>query len=191
MKQQSVLWSIIGFLIVTSFIFNSCAPTYVPNVVNAPMLNNQYEFQGNINTGTSGLDYQVAFAPSKKIGVMFNGSYMNSTSDSSDTYHKHNFFEAGVGYYTKFSKDGHFEIFAGYGQGKVDALTDFLSSTIIINSKYNRFFLQPDIGFATPYFDLVFSPRIVYVNVIPYDNLYTKESVVYIEPTGTMRFGYK
>ncbi|HRC89903.1 MAG TPA: hypothetical protein PK910_07795, partial [Bacteroidales bacterium] len=99
MKSRQLSFLLCAFV---ALIINSCAPAYVPNVLNAPMLTNKNEVQAAVYIGTSGFDPQIAWAPTNHIGVMANASFMNSTSDSTENYHKHNFFEFGAGYYTAF-----------------------------------------------------------------------------------------
>ncbi len=78
-------------------LFHACAPAYVPDVINTPLLSNKDELQVSLNTGISGFDPQIAYAVTDHIGVMLNGSFTNRISDSTDNYHKHTFVEVGSG----------------------------------------------------------------------------------------------
>jgi hypothetical protein len=184
-KVNSLTKIILVFL---SFIIFSCAPSYVPNVVNTPLFSNKGEFQASVNTGASGFDPQLAFAVTNHVGLMLNGSFASRTSDTTDAYHKHQFFEIGAGYYQKIGNNGRFEVFAGAGFGKVNA---FYENNLWYNrSDVNnfRFFFEPVIGATTSIFDGSFTPRLVFVN------LYQESSGntgVFIEPAITAKFGYK
>lgn len=170
------------------FIALSCAPSYIPNVVNTPLFSNKGEFQASVNTGVSGFDPQLAFAVTDHIGLILNGSFANRTSDTTDNFHKHQFVELGAGYYQKVGKSGRFEVFGGGGFGKVRALyeNELWYDQTDVNSL--RFFVEPVIGATTTIFDGSFTPRLVLVN------LYQESAGnvgVFIEPTITAKFGYK
>ncbi|MBN2663339.1 MAG: hypothetical protein JXR68_06790 [Bacteroidales bacterium] len=183
----------ISFIIASfSVIFNSCAPAYVPNVVNTPLFNNKAETQLGIYSGISGLDAQAAVAITNNIGVMFNSSFINSVSDTTDKYHKHTFFEAGIGYYTVFNKNGHFALFSGYGYGNVSIkATNIFGNLITTNATYQRIFIQPEFGFTSAIFELDFSPRFVFVDMNPDYLQFTTIKKVLVEPTITSKIGYK
>ena len=168
-------------------ILNSCAPVYVPNTVNAPLLTNRGEFQASLHAGTSGFDPQLAYAVSDHVGLMLNGSFMNSTSDSTDNYHKHRFMEAGAGYYSHFGSSGKFETFMGFGSGQVNALYGNHLWTSFSDVKYKRFFIQPSAGFTTKVLDIGISSRIVVVGFIQGSD---KSSGLFFEPLITLKAGY-
>jgi len=192
MKNKTTFFIIIFAFSVSALFFNSCAPAYTPNVINAPLLNNKNEFQADLAAGISGTDLQLAYAAGKHIGFMVNGSYRDNTSDTTTNYHKHSFIEAGIGYYTTFSKDGHFELFGGYGYGDADVRANTILNTVnTTKATYHRVFVQPDIGFSSEFFDIAFSPRFVVINMHPEELEYTTITSAFIEPAGTIRFGYK
>lgn len=166
----------------------ACAPAYVPNVVNTPMLTERNDLNLAVYTGTAGFDMQGSFAISDNIGIMVNGSLADRTNDSTDNYHKHAFFEFAPGYYTKFGSSGVVEIYGGYGQGWVDS---YYNSSIFLNySKANisRVFIQPGVGATTSVFDGNFSSRLVLVT-INQDNI--SETGFFLEPVLTGKIGYK
>ena len=79
----------------------SCAPTYVPNVRNAPLFTKGGEFQGSIQGG-NGLDVQTAVSVTRHFGLMANYSFAERDRfdpDDYDDYHRHKFLEGGVGYF--------------------------------------------------------------------------------------------
>lgn len=188
MKKTSFLISTILFLVII-FSLNSCAPAYTPNVVNVPLLTNKNEVQASLSVGTSGTDAQLAYALTNHIGLMTNWNYRNNRTDTSDSYHYHNFIEGGIGYYTSFSSQGRFELYGGYGFGNVDIFYDLTST--ILQAKFKRLYVQPNFGFSSSYFDIGFSPRLVYVIMKPSSLQYSTINRFFIEPTETMRLGFK
>jgi hypothetical protein len=176
-------------------IINSCAPSYIPNVINAPLLSNKGEFQARLNSGISGFDPQFSYAVTDNIGVMLNGSY-NYQNDS-DSYHKHYFIESGAGYFGKLQESGRFEVFGGYGYGDVKTLTPWLPGWVAYaDGYYHRIFIQPSIGAVTNVFEGSFSTRFVMVNMHFRDYYGDKPSAdnsfnPFIEPVITAKIGYK
>ncbi|MFW6371230.1 MAG: hypothetical protein ACOC10_08515, partial [Bacteroidota bacterium] len=177
-KNGCLFWFILGMC--------SCAPSYVPNVINTPMFKQAGELQGAAHTGISGFDPQVSYAITENIGLMVNGSFANQTSDTTDNYHKHSFIEAGVGFYKNYRSIGVFEVYGGYGMGTLNAFYENDLWSDQENVKTNRLFLQPAVGINTGYFIGSLSPRLVYVNL-----LQEPESLdgIFIEPVLTGKLG--
>lgn len=169
-------------------VFESCSPSYVPNVVNTPLLSNKGEVQMGVHTGFSGIDPQLAYAVTNHFGLMLNGSFANRTSDSTDNYHKHRFGEMGVGYFTEFLDNGRFEVFTGFGAGDLRANLENGLFYSFSDVNANRFFIQPAIGAKTNVFDASFAPRLVLINLRQGQQ---HLSAVLIEPTITAKLGYK
>ena len=175
------------------FFFTSCSPEYIPNMVNSPMFSNAGEFQATIATGNSDFDAQTAVAVTDHIGIMVNGSYGNDTNDSTDDFHRHSFLEAGIGYYEKIGDKGRYEVYGGYGFGKVEGyFENALFDEQITEARYNRFFIQPGIGVSTGIFDGSFSPRFVLVQMDPKGaNFPSTQYDAFFEPVITSKIGYK
>lgn len=174
------------YLLIT--VLSGCAPVYIPNVINTPLLSEKGNVNANINTGVSGIDPQVAVAVTDNIGIMLNGSFANRTSDSSANFHQHNFVELGGGYYTKLGEQGRFEAFGGYGMGsiKTEYYNNLWNSFADVNSQ--RIFVQPAIGATTEVFDGSFATRFVFVN-LKQDNI--RYNSLFFEPVLTAKMGYK
>ncbi len=175
---------------IISFLF-SCEPSrYVPNAVNMPLLTNKSETQLNLSAGTSA-DVQLNYVISKKFGLMVTGMYIDndSTTIASNTFHvKRYAFDVGAGYYKRFSNNGRLEVFTGIGYGT----SDFYNRTDSTTTNYNmlKFFVQPNFGFTSEYFDMGITPRLTFVDVYNPQGTYN-EFVPVIEPTGVLRIGYK
>ena len=190
MKMTKISF-LLMFFSVSIFVLNSCAPAYTPNAVNIPLLTNKKEIQISGSTGLSGVEAQLAVGVTNHIGVMVNWNYRDDTNDTTDTYHYHNFFEGGIGYYTTFSSLGRFEIYGGYGFGNVDVNIQTIATQDIVKAKFNRVFIQPNFGFSSQFFDLGFAPRIVYVMMNPERLQYSTINRFFVEPAGILRFGYR
>jgi hypothetical protein len=181
--------------ILIALIISSCAPVYVPNARNAPLFTKAGEFQGSIQFG-NGIDAQGAVAVTNNIGLMGNFSYADNKSpdpDDLDDYHRHKFFEGGIGY---FQNEGKwcYEIFAGYGKGEGSSYDtyDFWTTTdapVMATGKFERFFIQPAFGLNKKIMHVAFVPRISLVdfnefssddNVAPY--IANDDPKVFLEP---------
>ncbi|MCG8411720.1 MAG: hypothetical protein MI739_10605 [Bacteroidales bacterium] len=170
----------------------SCSPEYIPNMVNTPLFTEKGEFQATVASGSSNLDVQTAFAVTDHMGVMVNGSYGSEKTNDSDDFHKHIFLEGGLGYYDKIGNRGRYEVYGGYGFGKVEG---FFENTLDISqktdAKYNRFFIQPDIGFVSKVLDGNFASRLVLVQLTPQGEGYSSAKYnFFLEPVLTSRIGF-
>jgi hypothetical protein len=176
-----------SFWILVILVMYSCAPVYVPNVINAPMLTNKGEVQVALHAGTSGIDPQFAWAITNNIGIMVNGSFQNSTSDSTTDYHKHSLGEIGLGYLRAIGQRGKFETFIGYGKGSIEAL--YKNSIWTSRSKVDmgRFFIQPTIGVTSKVIDLGLSTRISFVGITDGKDMVNR---VFAEPAVTAKLGW-
>ncbi|MFO7923164.1 MAG: hypothetical protein R6U58_05690 [Bacteroidales bacterium] len=175
-------------LIFMTLISGSCAPAYVPNVINTPLLSNKGEIQASLHGGISGVDPQLSYAVTDNVGLILNGSFADNTSDSSNNFHKHNFIEIGTGYYTKIGNKGRFETFGGFGSGKLQAEYEndlWTSRADVISS---RFFLQPAIGITTSILDASFTSRLVLINLSQGTE---KSTGVFAEPALTGKLGFR
>lgn len=138
------------FLVIL-LIATSCAPVYVPNARNAPMFKKGGEVQVNAQlSGPRGYEAQAGVAVSNHIGLISNVAYVSNTSTSNrDSYLLHSFFEGGIGYFDNSDRLA-YEVYAGYGKGKGTAYDRYdlfdAHEDIRIDSRYQRFFIQPAIG---------------------------------------------
>lgn len=187
MKNNSITKAL-GYIFLAASL-GSCAPAYIPNTVNAPLLSNKGELQMSVYSGLSGIDPQIAYAVTDNIGIMFNGSYSNRTSDSTDNYHRHLFGEVGLGYYRKMGDKWRVEAYGGAGLGKIQA--EYENGLWASKSDVNNFraFLQPGIGFTTKVGGISFNPRFAAVSL--YQAGGTRSVGVFVEPTMTGKVGYK
>jgi len=157
----------------------SCAPIYIPNQVNAPLLKEKGDMNAAASMGTSGYDIQLAASPKNNLGIMLNASYYDS-----DTSHTHFLLEAATGYYLTLSDRSVFEIYAGGGYGYSDTES---SGSLGVHKfgHYSKVFLQPSIGFSADYFEGAFSLRSAFIHFDKYG------SGFFIEPVISTRFGFE
>jgi hypothetical protein len=90
----------------------------MPNVPNTPMLSSKGELStGGHITLKGNASFNSAYAVGEHVGVMLNGSLMNSKRTKKDF--RHNLLEAGGGYFTTFGPGGNriLEIYTGLGRG--------------------------------------------------------------------------
>lgn len=185
MKKRKNTHSILMRISIIMLVFSSCAPAYIPNVVNTPMLSNKGETQIAVYTSTSGFDPQAAYGVTDNLAVMVNGSFANRTDSN---YHKHSFVELGGGYYEKLGDLGRVEFFGGFGFGniKADYENNLWSSFTAVDN--TRLFLQPGIGITSEFIDLSFASRAVYVRLMGGNK--TGDGF-FIEPVLTGKLGYR
>jgi len=156
--------------ILIALVISSCAPVYVPNARNSPMFTKAGEFQGSLQFG-NGIDAQGAIAVTNHIGLMGNFSYADNQSpdpDDLDDYHRHKFFEGGIGYYENEGK-WCYEIFAGYGKGEGSSYDtydffDYSTDPIRATGKFDRIFIQPAFGLNKKMMHVSFVPRLTMVD---------------------------
>jgi hypothetical protein len=177
-----------SLLVFITIIVSSCAPAYVPNVVNTPLLSNKGEVQAAVYKGLSGFDPQLSYAITDHVGLMLNGSFADRTSDSTDDYHKHQFVEIGSGYYTKIGTKGRFETFGGFGYGKLQAYWESGILEPYADVKSIRFFVQPTIGVTTKIFDGGLSWRFVLIDMYQGS---ANSTGIFAEPVLTGKLGFK
>lgn len=184
-QRRIAVWS----LGIGAIYLSSCAPMYIPNKVNIPLLSHAGELQVGAFGATSGLDPQVTYAITNHVAVMANGSFRNDEPDSTTTnYHKHSFGELGVGYYKQLSDNLRFEVFAGYGGGNIEALYSNSLFSDYAKTKIKRFFIQPDVGFTTKVVDPGLAMRFVIVNATQANQNITR---AFLEPAVSLKAGFE
>lgn len=188
----------VGYIALSLFFFQACAPTYFPNAVHSPMLFSNQVFDEKDVTfgaylGTSGVDGQLAFAMNKSFAMMFNTAI--SPRNKEYSY----FGEVGIGNYHNFGRKQqlHFEIYGGGGLGfakSIDSTSLFGSpSSKIAEGNYSRFFIQPVFGLNKAAFETSIAVRTVLINHSKYIENSVEIDVpnaVFFEPAFNLRFGF-
>lgn len=197
MKHQFYISVFTGLFI--AILMNGCASSYTPNAVSIPMLNNQYEYHGAVRAGTSGVDVQNAFAVTDHIAVMANGSYSNDHSSTEKDYHKHSFGEFAIGYFNSSESKMFFECYAGFGAGKTKLFDQSGIDTLVLEkekSHYNRFFIQPNIGYRSGRYEWGMGFRAVYINFTNFETISTNpkktiKKTYFFEPAFIFKYDLK
>lgn len=199
------------------FAYSCRPPLYIPNTTNVPTLKEKGDIDASYTLGTNGHDLQGNYAITNNWGVMLNGSYGNSKSDSSASFNRHEFIEIGGGYTINLNEDKLnenkvlFSAFGGYGFGSSSGLYAYSIGNSMYshqtNGTYTRAFIQPSIGYSTNNVDIFFTLRSTYVNVNKIKNeleqsllndeylddfgnlVKRKNSNIFYEPTLTIRAG--
>jgi hypothetical protein len=149
------------FFLLVLVLLSSCAVVYHPNSCNLPMLSGKGEFQGAASVTMSGQwNIQLANAVTDHVGVMANGMMYREKADND--IDQGSLFEVGAGYY-KNKKRFYYDVFAGYGIGRIDSKyeTDLLTAaqTHTLGPFY-RYFVQPGIAFKEKNFQMGCAIRI-------------------------------
>lgn len=205
------------------FLMSSCnRHIYVPNTVNAPLLKEKHEFKGSV----SPTNFQAAFAVTNNIAIMANGQYVyrfdldgKDTNDDDlfiDKNTRGGIIEGAVGFFKPMDlkKRMVFDVYAGYGNGSFKTLTanyednsSFPVNDYLLRTHFNKFFIQPGIGFSHPVIEAGFTSRF---SVLKFYSLYSgarafgddanrkanymkigDKALPFFEPAFTFRVGYK
>jgi hypothetical protein len=162
-----------SLLLLTSamLLFSSCSHYYyAPNSSNTPLFRekNELSASGQLLTGGNhqGVEVQAAYAVGKHTAVMANFAEASNAKSSNDLAESEagrgSFAEVGLGlFYPLPNSRFVFETFGGGGVGSIKNDYGMATST----TRFNRFFLQPDIGFRSKYFDFIVSGRFSLVNL--------------------------
>lgn len=164
-----------------------CRPLYTPNPTNIPLFSEAGEGQGSLSIGSNGYNLQLAWAPVEHLGLMVNAnSYSVFTDSAFVRKFRHNFAEAGIGYWTRLNKYLRQEIYVGVGGG--------FNGEDPLRYHYTRLFFQPNIGISRRYIDVGFSPRIAFVTHHATETAGGRSEFadqgVFLEPAMTFRAGY-
>lgn len=150
---------------------------YVPNQVNAPLLKEKNELKANLSLS----NWQAAYAITDNIAVMVNGQYVtrgiffddDNDTDNDDLFIDKNtrggVIEGAVGFFKPIDtrKRMIFDVYAGYGNGAFKTLDGNFNSTepgtspvgYTLRTHFNKFFVQPAIGFSHKVVEASFTSR--------------------------------
>lgn len=191
--MTKLLKTVVAFVSGT-FLLQACTtPSYTVSTQNTPILTG--EGDGPIAAGASlaakhgSFDLSASYAPTAHLGIMATANAITFIPNG-----RSNYFDLGAGYFSRFDKQGLFAVFAGYGGG---TFTLFDTQFGTFASDYGRFFVQPQVGFTTTYFDMVFSTRISSLNYYNYHPIFTElaenrdinRNITMMEPAITFRGG--
>jgi len=203
-------------------ILQSCASVYLPAAQNVPV----FREKGEVKLSAGVYDYQVAYAVGRHTAVMVNAQNSDRlvreimARPGSNNRVVSKMVEVGGGFFTDDKSTWTFETYGGLGVFKTALRSDFQdtrpvypgetalrdsSYTTHLNTRGARFFLQPNLGFASKAIDIAFSTRITgltfgSVTSVNFSAFTLKYSSIgnlgdrlhlFAEPAITMRVGYK
>lgn len=194
------------FSCVLLVVFCSCTRYYyAPNMHNVTLFRDKGEarLSGGLSAGSeiSSYEVQAAYSLTNHIGVMAN--YFNARSEDGPNNGRGHLTEVAVGYFKPLKRNEFiFELYGGYGRGKVINNYDPDEYSEL---GLDKLFLQPSIGYTVKdYFDVAVSSRIGYVNYSSLMSIGTTSSAfsdinyirdhrqsVMLEPALTVRGGWK
>jgi len=190
-------------VVIISFMFYliSCAPLYVPNKINTPLLSQKNEASVDFSYGESGVNLQSSYAITNNIGVMLNGAYLSQENNYDEKnersyLRKSKFAETAVGYFNNFSGNSVAEIYFGGGLGKASSIDNYMligEEKIYSEGNYYKLFLQTNIGIKGKFVEGGVALRTSYINFTKfhYENLDLKmyPESYFFEPSVFVRFG--
>lgn len=176
---------------------------YAPNMHAHPMI----EEKGDVSVAAAASSHayiltgqaQAAYSPKNNIGIVANGFY--TQKNQSFGY----LAEAGAGYFNTFHDNFRYEVYAGAGYSGQRQ-----GQPLSLNSKLNfvKLYVQPALGFTSPYFDTFVSCRLANINFVSVrnfdgknpanDTTYVNQDILYTaahrsalmwEPAVTIRAG--
>lgn len=141
-------------------LLSGCATTiYAPNMAPVPLLREQGQFHATLGTD----NLQLAYAPVQGLTVFANGFHSSSTVTVNDTntWVRNGWLvEAGAGPHGElFNPNLRWEVLGGAGGGGADGHNND-SSPSSYSASGLRAFLQPNLGFVTPWFEVAGSMRL-------------------------------
>jgi hypothetical protein len=111
------------------------------------MFSEKGEFQATASVSmATEYNLQTAFAITNHLGIMANGMYANHNNTSQHHKSEQRFSEVALGYYLNKNKF-YFDIWSGYGLGQANYVNPDGSKLDSVSGNFNRFFIQPGIGF--------------------------------------------
>lgn len=184
---------------------SACVPSlYSPNQLQTPMLREAGEFQATAGNG----NVTAAVAVTDNVHL-HGGAYYDQADITGPNQTRQNsqkwLAEAGLGVGGGIGlEDLRWELLAGGGYGRSWAYTIDDPEGRAFDSRLARGYLQPNLGFVTPFFELIGSARLSGVRFLDFSasgfgNLtwgLTEENVsartwLFLEPSVTVKLGYR
>ncbi len=208
--MKTFFCNIFKFLFIT-ILFCSCELLqYVPNSQNVPLLEEKGEIVGSLALSMgerfAGFEVQSAYSFTEHIGLQLNGMVWGGIDYSQGVL-----FDIAPGYFLNVAENVVFEVYGGYGRGKIYHTYNYDSQSNIsfvdVNLdfvNYDRYFIQPAIGYHVKNFDFAFSTRFNLMDYYGTKPIYAFSSddpwsftvqeldkFYTIDPAITMRFGWR
>jgi hypothetical protein len=148
----------------SAIFLNSCAPLYFPTTINTHQLKKKNDLLLSGHTGVNTFDGIATYAATGSLAVTASYSHSNQTpAENSFQYHKHDFADGGLGWYTSLGESGVYIVFGGYGRGSAEAGDNFSlldTNIVVLTGTYDRLFVQQGFGFRSNSFEAIVSTRL-------------------------------
>lgn len=182
----------------------SCAPIYIPNDVNAPLLSKEGEATLSLNYGTNGFNSQCAYAISDNIAFQLNMQNLaqdiqgenKQSFNTKDPEQNVDYYEAAVGFLKPLNETTIMEIYAGGGFGNASAMDKYnllTSDKIYAEGEYYKYFLQADFGIKKEFLEGGLAIRLAEIHFtdLRFENYVFngKPSSVFLESAIFLRLG--
>jgi hypothetical protein len=192
---------------VVTLVSTGCSTTlYKSSQVSTPLLREQGELKGTLGPD----NVQVAWSPRAGVGLLANGYYETYEEGRRDA--RGLLAEVGGGLYGSFLENAVWEAYGGVGYGQSTA-SDQLDAgggalrDVGFTARGVRAFVQPNLGYVTPYFEVGGAMRLSAVKYLSLDvegytepertreflvdNEVTDPVWLFAEPAVTAKVGYK
>lgn len=209
--MKTIVFLNLVFSIVATFCLSGCYSIYyAPNAQNVPMFIEKKEARISVaycvtDDGTGynsaqGVEIQSAYAVGNHFAIIANG-FKAESSESDELYSSGirngstSLIEMGAGYFKPLKKKKLIlEIYGGLGSGRFKnrfiAETD-TTKTVYSSVNFDRYFIQPSIGYSKPHFGVAFSLRLALLSYDKRPELGLSTSYFLAEPCFTIRAGWR
>lgn len=177
------------YLLISSLIvLASCSTTYIPPLVNAPLLKEKDELRGGAYLTTKGLHFNLGYATGHSTAFVADGWFtILPESVFEEWLPESGGLNFGLGLYGSNGQGAHYELYGGLGWGTG---TKRRGTDLFENASYFRFFVQPDLGIRQEKFELVLASRLSYLAVYQFNFEgfdYGGTNGLFIEPSAQIR----
>ena len=183
-------------LLLLLIVLSSCTSSlYTANTRNAPLFRDQGEAQLSGYISSGGFEAQAAYALTDHIAAIGSYAYGTSKEANPDYTHKNGNGEVGLGLFDR-SRSFRYEAFVGYGFGQVTDAAQYyffgLNNTVVTTATMQRIFFQPSIGTNNRDFNLIFTPKLEWVNFSEFSTSTgtvkpTDKAPIFLEPALTSK----
>lgn len=195
------------YLILLLAVATSCAPVvYAPNVQHIPDVAETGDLSVLASFGGSGVDFidlSAAYAISSHYAVVLSGNYGWEGDFNSNTYYGEGMYvEPAFGYYNADHAQWRYSLYGAFGAGRQ---RHFIPTGDRVMLDWNRFYLQPSIGYKLGSASFTFSSRLGHLNfgdglsrlqafnpnTESINNIKPNSGILFAEPAVTIGYGWQ
>ncbi len=150
------------------FVHNCTHYYYAPNAHNIPLFEEKNELTMQVSRSRGkefeSFDLSMAYAFSERFAVITNGFIASDGNDNE--WGRGKFVEMGLGYFNTAPEGVIYELYSGFGAGFVKNNYESQKTSLV---NYNRFFIQPNLGYRIGFFEMSMSTRFCLLNLYNID----------------------